>query len=445
MMTNRFKPKGRSRKVTRKHAHTCRQTGGVPVFAGAQGCVFKPALKCKDVRRDNNDGNISKLEERASAEAEMREYTQIKQHLGKIKNYWKYFSLQAHMCEPDPLEPRDLVNFDNVCLNFERFNITAANVNSNLGKLRMINMPDLGIDLKQWMDQTPLTPDRVRQLNDHVSTLLMHAVGPMNRLGVIHNDLKSENVMIDRNNNVRIIDWGLAGITTPQQVIPAHHFMNNPVTFNRPFSTLVISPQTCELYETIVLKSATLADPSVEQLKHFTRAVHKEYIDMYIGEHKYLQYIFKSMFGYSDEVLIDAVATYTAEILHHFTDRVTRTFRLNEYFSNVYRYNTDVWGLMSVFYSICMMPRQNVVMADAVHADMLHRYRTLFRTVVFANGHERMNVAHIVQQLRQITDAVTTHAHHKKSVRFNVKFRPHNTNTIKRVPTPYPRARRIIK
>ena len=435
----------RSRKVTRKYAHTCRQTGGVPVFAGAQGCVFKPALKCKDVRRDNNDGNISKLEERASAEAEMREYTQIKQHLGKIKNYWKYFSLQAHMCEPDPLEPRDLVNFDNVCLNFERFNITAANVNSNLGKLRMINMPDLGIDLKQWMDQTPLTPDRVRQLNDHVSTLLMHAVGPMNRLGVIHNDLKSENVMIDRNNNVRIIDWGLAGITTPQQVIPAHHFMNNPVTFNRPFSTLVISPQTCELYETIVLKSATLADPSVEQLKHFTRAVHKEYIDMYIGEHKYLQYIFKSMFGYSDEVLIDAVATYTAEILHHFTDRVTRTFRLNEYFSNVYRYNTDVWGLMSVFYSICMMPRQNVVMADAVHADMLHRYRTLFRTVVFANGHERMNVAHIVQQLRQITDAVTTHAHHKKSVRFNVKFRPHNTNTIKRVPTPYPRARRIIK
>ena len=67
-MTNRFNPKGRSRKVT---AHTCRQTGGVPIFAGAQGCVFKPALKCKDGLRDNNDGNISKLEERASAEAEM--------------------------------------------------------------------------------------------------------------------------------------------------------------------------------------------------------------------------------------------------------------------------------------------------------------------------------------------------------------------------------------
>lgn len=66
----------------------------------------------------------------------------------------------------------------------------------------------------------PLTPDRVRQLNNHISTLLIHAVGPMNRLGVIHNDLKSENVMIDRNNNVRIIDWGLAGITTPNKSFP---------------------------------------------------------------------------------------------------------------------------------------------------------------------------------------------------------------------------------
>ena len=423
------------------------QKGGIPIFAGAQGCVFKPALKCKGRPRNLQDGNVSKLGEKEGAKAEMREYEQIKQYLGKIPNYKKYFSMQAHLCEPDTIEPRDLVDFDGVCTNLKRFNVSAANVNANLSKLRMINMPDLGIDLFKWMQQTPLTPDRIRQLNDHISNLLLDAVGPMNRLGVIHNDLKPENVMVDRNNNARIIDWGLAGISTPQQVIPAHHFMNNPVTFNRPFSTMLISPNTCELYASVVLKSAT-ANPSVEQLKHFTRAVHKEYIAAFdINQYKFLQYIFKSMFGSSDddEVLIDAVATYTAEILHHFTDRVTRTFRLSEYFSNVYRYNTDVWGLMSVFYSMCMMPRQNFVIADAVHADMLHRYRTLFRTVVFANGHERMNVAHIVQQLRQITDAVTTHAHHKKSVRFKFNDVRPPRNTIKRIPTPYPRARRIIK
>jgi hypothetical protein len=432
-------------KFTRRNRSNRAQKGGIPIFAGAQGCVFKPALKCKDGRRDNNDGNISKLEERASAEAEMREYEKIKQYLGKIKNYPKYFSVQANICEPDSIDPRDLVNFDDVCINLKRLNVSAANVNANLSKLRMINMPDLGIDLLKWMEQSPLTPDRIRQLNNHISNLLLHAVGPMNRLGVIHNDLKSENVMIDRNNNCRVIDWGLAGISTASQVIPEHHFMNNPVSFNRPFSTMLISPKTCELYASVVLNSATLATPSVEQLKHFTRALYKERIAVDVNGYKYIQHVFMTMFGspqgnqtQTNELLIEAVATYTAEILHHFTDRIARTFQLRDYFRNVYRYNTDVWGLMSVFHSIFMMPRQNFVMSDAEHADMLHRYRTLFRTVVFANGHERMNVAHIVQQLRQITDAVTMHKPHRKSVRFVFNIRPPR-NTLKRIPTPYPR------
>jgi serine/threonine protein kinase len=320
-------------------------------------------------------------------------------------------------------------------------NISGANVNENLSKLRMINMPDLGIDLKKWMDQTAFNAERIRKLNDHISDLLIHAVGPMNRLGVMHNDLKSENVMIDRNNDVRIIDWGLAGISTAKQVIPVHHFMNNPVTFNRPFSTMVISTDVLGLYSSIVMK--TMTNPSeltVEKLKHFTRAVYKEYIDAHsIDSYKYIQYIFKSMFGSNnDEMLMDAVATYNAEILHHFTDHANRTFRMKEYFSTVYRYNTDVWGMMSVFYAIFMMPRKSFDMSDAAHEDMMSRYRTLFRTVVFANGHKRMNVQHIVQQLRQISDAVgNIRLPKKRTVRFNLNH-TRRGNSIKRIPTPYP-------
>ena len=435
----------RRRKAIHHTQHA--QTGGIPIFAGAQGCVFKPALKCKNQPRNYNDGNISKLGQKEGAEAEMREYDKIKPYLRQIKNYKQYFSVQAELCAPDPLEPHDLVHFDDVCTNLQRDNITAANVNANLSKMRMINMPDLGIDLKKWMDQTAFNAATLRQLNDHISNLLIHAVGPMNRLGVIHNDLKSENVMIDRNNHSRIIDWGLAGITTPQHVIPVHHFMNNPVTFNRPFSTMVISTDALELYSSVVLKSTTAASTiTVEQIKHFTRAMYKEYIDVYdISGYKYLQYIFKSMFGSNDEALMDTVATYNAEILYHFTDRTGLKFRLDEYFSKVYRYNTDVWGLMSVFYSIFMMPRKSFIMSDAAHADMLRRYRTLFRTVVFANGHERMNVSHIVQQLRQISDAVSSARHRTQKkrtvrVRFNFSMNPKpqaNPNVIKRVATPF--------
>lgn len=429
-----------------KSTHTRRnhaQKGGIPIFAGAQGCVFKPALKCKHRQRNYNDGHVSKLEEMKSAEAEMREYEQIKRYLMQIKDYKKYFSVQADLCEPDRLEPHDLVNFDDVCINFKLhgLNVAAANINNHLSKLRMINMPDLGIDLTQWMGQSALNADLVCKLNEHVSTLLINAVGPMNRLGVIHNDIKSENVMIDLNNDVRIIDWGLAGISTTNQVIPVHHFMDNPVTYNRPFSTMVISDKVTELFSSIVLKPMpSTSELTVDQIKHFTRAIYKEYINAFDTGYKYLQHIFKSIFGTDDaitaEIINEAVSTYTAEILHHFTDHVHRTFRLKEYFSNVYRYNTDVWGIMSVFYSIFMMPRKSFIMSDATHADMLKRYRTLFRTAVFANGHMRMNVEHIVQQLRQISDAVRIRPH-KKTVRFNFTQTRHR-NSIKRVPTPYP-------
>ena len=402
-----------NRRDKQAHGHGHGQSGGIPIFAGAQGCVFKPSLKCKDRHRTPYDDNISKLEQTESAEAEMREYMKIKEYLMQIKNYKQYFSVQAELCEPDTLEPSDLVNFDDVCTNLQRFKITANNVNANLSKLRMINMPDLGIDLKKWMEQPAgLNAAHLRKLNDHISNLLVHAVVPMNQLGVIHNDLKSENVMIDRNNHSRIIDWGLAGTTTPQQIIPVHHFMNNPVTFNRPFSTMIISPNVCNLYSSNFLTTVPAASANVAQIKHFTRAIYKTYIDAFdINGYKYLQYICKSMFGSNDataaEMLIDAVATYNAEILHHFTDRGGLAFRLDEYFSKVYRYNTDVWGLMSVFYSIFLMPRASFIMSDAAYDDMLRRYRTLFSTVVFANGHERMNVSHIVQQLRQISHAVS--------------------------------------
>jgi len=432
------------------HSH---QSGGIPVFAGAQGCVFKPSLKCKNQSRNPNDGNISKLEEKGSAESEMREYAQIKQYLKQIPNYQKYFSVQAELCEPDTLEPHDLSRFDDVCINMHPLKINAANVNANLSKLRMINMPDLGHDFKVWMEQAPFNAGRLRQLNDHISRLLIHAVVPMNQRSVIHNDLKSENIMVDRHGNARIIDWGLAGITTPENVIPVHHFMNNPVTFNRPFSTMVISTDAYELYPSVVLKPITNweTELSVERIKHFTRAMYKEYIDVFdMSGYKYFQYIFKSIFKLDDasatSMLMDTVATYNAEILYHFTDRVGRTFRLNEYFSKVYRYNTDVWGVMSVFYSVFMMPRKNFIMSDATYEDVLRRYRALFRTVVFARGHERMNVSHIVHHLRQINDATstrprTTQKKRTVRVRFNLNPKPRApklNDWVKRVPTPYP-------
>lgn len=433
---------------TPRHTHS--QVGGIPIFAGAQGCVFKPSLKCKHKPHNPNDGNVSKLEEKRSAESEMREYEKIRVYLKTIPNYQNYFSVKADICEPAPLAARDLDKFDAICTNMKRYDITAANVNANLSQLRMINMPDLGIDLQDWLERTPFDAVRLHRLNEYISQILVRAVVPMNQRGVIHNDLKAENLMIDRNNRVRIIDWGLAGTTTPEQVIPVRHFMNNPVSFNRPFSTMVISSDVCQLYSSKVLAPITNWETefTMARVKEFTAKLYKSYIDKFdIKGYEYFEYIFKCIYGTKSQaksMLHDAVSTYTAEILYHFTDRTNRTFRMTEYFEKVYRYNTDVWGTMCVFYSAFMLPRTSFIMSDAAYDDMLRRYRSLFSTIVFANGHERMNVSRIVQQLRRINVAgKNKNKNRTVRVRFNLKATKKanakaNALIAGRVPTPYP-------
>ena len=270
--------------------------GGKPVFAGAQGCVFIPSLKCKHQNRNVNDGNISKLGYKRSSEFEMREYDKISPFLKKIKNYDKYFNIKASLCEPDELTASDLIEFNKVCKNFKKNDINANNVNSKLYKLRSINMPDLGVDLKGWMEKKPIDAYRLQKLNDHLSELLTNAVVPMNQEGVIHNDLKSENIMMDKNEaNTRIIDWGLAGITTPSEVIPERYFINNPVTFNRPFSTMVISTEIDNLYNKYASQTDDVLTP--EQLKPLVREIYKEYRKLAPTGHEYLTYIFETIFN----------------------------------------------------------------------------------------------------------------------------------------------------
>lgn len=411
------------------------------MFAGAQGCVFVPSLKCKHRPRTNDD-TISKLGYKSGSNSEMREQEKIMPYIKKIRNYEKYFSVHATSCEPDALSPHDLEGFNETCINFDK-DIDASNVNRNLDELRAINMPHLGTDLKGWMGKSPLDARRVRQLNDHISNLLMHAIVPMNQLGVIHNDLKSENIMMDKTeSNVRIIDWGLAGITTPHHVIPEHHFMNNPVTFNRPFSTMIISHDIESLYPTFI--SHLPAKFESRQLEPFVNGL---YHKMEPIGHDYLTYIFESMFNVDAEtatLMLNAVIEkYNAKILYHFTNAARRQFMLHEYFNKVYRFNTDVWGTMSVFYSMFMLPRDHFIMPDSTYVAVLQQYRALFRTIVFVNGHKRMNVQRIVQQLRQINNTVTprnkfraVNTSVKKMVRFNIV--PIKARHTQRVPTPHP-------
>lgn len=386
-----------------------------------------------------NNNFVSKLGYKEGSEMEMREYMEMVPHLKKIKNHEKYFNTRISSCEPDTLSYDDLVGFNEACQNFND-DINANNVNRNLDKLRAINMPNLGMDLKIWMEKSKMDVQRIRILNDHISELLIHAVPPMNQLGIMHNDLKSENLIMDRTDSMlRIVDWGLAGMTSPYQIIPEHYFINNPVTFNRPFSTMVIQTGINDQYQSY---NADLPDHfTTEQLEPFVAEMYAKYKKLSSTSHSYLVYVFKHMFNLNDAMAVlnlnSTIEKYNAEILHHFTRQ--RKFMLEEYFDKVYRYNTDVWGVMSVFYSMFLMPREHFTMTDPQYNAMLHKYRNLFRKTVFANGHNRMNVHHIVQQLQEINHMLQNRSKtHKKTVRFNIGTRKAHRHSLRRVPTPHP-------
>ena len=195
--------------------------GGEALASGGFGCIFKPAIKCKN-KNERIDG-VSKMSIEQYGKQEMSEIEKIKKKLEKIKNYEKYFLLDVEMCYPDKLTKEDMFNFDKKCFALTRYNINEKNVNSKLNKLTILNMPDAGIDLKDWLIvDGKITKDKMYLLNKLIVKLLKNGVKPMNNADVIHNDLKDRNVMVDKQMDARIIDWGLAGVVVNKEIPKKH-------------------------------------------------------------------------------------------------------------------------------------------------------------------------------------------------------------------------------
>ena len=212
--------------------------GGEALTSGGFGCIFKPALKCKNSKKRTN--GVSKMSIEKYGNEEISEIKKIKDRLKSIKNYQKYYLLETDLCIPDKLTEDDLKNFDEKCYALTRFNVNSKNVNSKLSNLTILNMPDAGVDLKEWlMEEKEITKEKIFILNKVIIELLKNAVRPMNEKGVIHNDLKDSNIMINNHLEARIIDWGLSGVVINKKI--PKEILNRPLQYNTPFSSMIIS------------------------------------------------------------------------------------------------------------------------------------------------------------------------------------------------------------
>lgn len=414
-MIKKYTKKNKKYKINRN------KKGGEAIASGGFGCIFNPALKCK-TKKKRTDG-VSKLLMKENAIIEYTIDKKIKKYLKKIKNYKKYFLFDSEICEPDKLTNNDLQNFDIECYYpLQRKNINSMNVNNNLDQLRIINMPFAGIEMHDWLTVNKIiNKDKAILLNKIVIDLIKNAIVPMNNIGIIHNDLKDRNILINNNNDPIIIDFGLAGVIENKNKIP-EKIMNRPLQFNLPFSQHILSNSFINSYNNFLndVKSNKFIF-NRDSIKLFVIDNYNYHMQKYsgYGEDSYIIYIFNYIFGnkfsntsnifYSQEknniiiqeYFLPFYSNYVADILIKFTTSEYK-FDYKKYVLNIYSHNTDIYGLMTVYFNFFMYNLNFEDELDIIKTKYLNSIRNIIIEYMFTNGADKINTKNLIKDIKKL-------------------------------------------
>ena len=166
--------------------------GGKLFDEGMYGCIFTPALKCKDAKKQYDESNISlsKLIIKEYANKEWSIMTKIK----KIPLWKNYFIVSEPPCVPAAAQKdRDIAKCNPL-----------ADSNHKLSDFRILTMPYGG---------TPLTSYRINLANFDFMGFVIHFIEAgalLNLFGIVHRDIHSGNILVDNDQVPRIIDYNLS-------------------------------------------------------------------------------------------------------------------------------------------------------------------------------------------------------------------------------------------
>lgn len=361
--------------------------GGKVIDSGGFGCIFRPQIRCKKSRNNKNKiygtnkydvNGISKVMDKKYAISEYFGLTKFISIIKTIPNYNYYFLISDFtLCRPVYFTPQDLIDFDKKkCSSLTKRNITSKNINSKLKEMYMINMPYGGIDIDHFLYNNISNIKLIYNFNLKMIDLLDNAILQMNKRGLYHGDLKSNNILVNLQNNkmyIRIIDWGLSGIYLPDynsksefknnesefSKIP-ETFSNRPFQYNCPFSSILISRRFIIEYNHYCLYYK-----DKYSLYEFIKTYFNNYINKKPNHLKDFNSIFKILktTNYSnispisllnDKSItnnnLEYIYSYLSEILQKYTKN--NNFNVVDYFSNVYIKNLDIWGFIVSYHPL---------------------------------------------------------------------------------------------
>jgi hypothetical protein len=394
---------------------------GEPIAAGGFGCVFKPALKCKD--DDKRTNGISKMLTRRHANEEMDEIVRISPIIQKVPNNEDYFLISnIHLCQPDALTQTDVRNFNRVCRNLTRKGFTKENINTKLDEVSIINEPDGGSEIDDWLKHGGLTTTKFNTFNTAMIKLIKFGIIPMNKNKLFHFDVKSSNILMGPDDNARLIDWGLIGISTSRHTIPSS-IEGRPIQFNVPFSSILFEPSFSRIYkrklteEKHVIKDKKdplftetirgIAGYFYEYWKNSRGSGHEDYIQdlletTYLHDMGHIQNGQELIFC---NIYKNLVINQLTSILLKFTDFGKRTFLRDKYFTDVFQYNCDIWGALTTYITVLKSWRQSF----PNKMKFMNSLRNILLTYLFSadSCSKRYNVDKLISELTNLSKIVS--------------------------------------
>lgn len=340
--------------------------GGLALESGGFGCIFKPALKCKTKKYRTN--GISKLSFINDSNLEIGNIALIKKYLKKIPNYNKYFLISdITSCIPNTLTNSDKIDFKK-CFSLEENGINANNINDNLNKFKIINMPYGGTNLDNVINKNIIT---LKLYNNLLKNLLIKAIIPMNKLNIYHFDIKSNNILY-KNDNFKIIDFGEFAISNKNKI--PNILFNRNIQFNSPFSRILFNDFITHYITNAFIRFNIKSNTSDSKKKTIIYKAYDDFTKTYGYGHQIFlsKYLLPIIFNLIPKNLLD-------KILNHFNNKLDYEYILNNwivnycssvilkyfdynkmklnqtrYFKEIYSKNVDIYGFITCYIPIIL-------------------------------------------------------------------------------------------
>ena len=412
--------------------------GGSAFVRGGFGCIFKPELKCKDANLPLRKNYISKLIQKKYGKREYNYIYNIKKKISHLpESIKKYFLLEnITICTPDELSTDDKKNIENVCDNIlsevsddvTHKPVSSQNINNNLDKFKIINMPELNISLSSYIKKINLTPSELIRINNIIIEYISNVIPELYKIGVIHGDIKADNLMFDRSNSTLfLIDWGLSYLQNhDKKDIPEDLYILS-TQWHHPFSSFLFNRKIIEDSNAFLKK---LKNEGIKVThENIYPFIASEYTKISSNEKKQFTILYETLMNaYGDEMkqltirhskkdskkilndkITNLIVEYSTDIFMHFIKDYK--LELNKYCNEVYIMNVDIWGIVSIYSELIEKLSEMVKNVKSEHklsnAKIMDKMINIYIENLYKHGDKIINIPKLVSDIKSFNEYLT--------------------------------------